>query len=81
MTDQQYRCPACGFSIFNRRLAVCESCGGALPPDLLFSSEEKAALDAEHERSREKWRVKDKKTTDSPAVAILRLPWLGGGDG
>lgn len=47
----KYRCPACGFRIFNRRFPKCESCGAALPADLLFTKEQIAALDAEYARS------------------------------
>ena len=48
----KFRCPACGFQIFNRRIAKCESCGAPLPSELLFSKDQIAALDAEHEKSR-----------------------------
>jgi hypothetical protein len=51
MTDaaDRFRCPSCGFTVFNRRVAKCESCSAALPVELLFSSEELAAIEAEHE--------------------------------
>lgn len=52
MRAARYRCPACGFGIFNRRVSKCESCGAALPSELLLSREEIAALDAEHEKRR-----------------------------
>jgi transcription initiation factor TFIIIB Brf1 subunit/transcription initiation factor TFIIB len=48
----KYRCPSCGFQIFNRRVSKCESCGAVLPFELLFSREQLAALDAEHEKSK-----------------------------
>jgi hypothetical protein len=51
MSMTKYRCPACGFRIFNRRFPKCESCGAALPADLLFTKEQIAALDAEYARS------------------------------
>jgi len=37
-----FRCPACGFRVFNRRCANCEACGKPLPEELLLSSEEVA---------------------------------------
>jgi hypothetical protein len=40
MTDG-FRCPSCGFRIFSRRAAKCESCGAPLPV---------VALDAEDAR-------------------------------
>jgi len=49
---RQYLCPDCGFRIFNRRHPRCEACGQTLPQALLFSAEERIALDAEHEKSR-----------------------------
>lgn len=47
----KYRCPGCGFQIFNRRVPTCESCGAALPAEFLLSREQVAALDAEHKKS------------------------------
>jgi predicted RNA-binding Zn-ribbon protein involved in translation (DUF1610 family) len=52
MSQTRFRCPACGFQIFNRRVQKCESCGNSLPAELLFTSEEIKRLDAEHERTR-----------------------------
>ena len=37
-------CPACGFTVFNRRYAKCESCGVVLPPSLVYTAEERRAL-------------------------------------
>jgi hypothetical protein len=48
----KYRCPSCGFQIFNRRVPKCESCGAMLPSELLFSQDQIAALNAEHEKNR-----------------------------
>ena len=47
----KHRCPACGFAIFNRRVAKCESCSAALPAELLFTPQQITAIDAEHERN------------------------------
>src|SRR5712675_2089969 len=52
ISTNKYRCPACGFQVFNRRFAKCESCGAALPGEMLFTAAERAALDTEHERRR-----------------------------
>jgi predicted RNA-binding Zn-ribbon protein involved in translation (DUF1610 family) len=49
-TNKRYRCPGCGFAVFNRRVAHCESCGAALPAEFGFSAKDLALLDAEHER-------------------------------
>jgi DNA-directed RNA polymerase subunit RPC12/RpoP len=47
-----FRCPSCGFRIFSRRIAKCESCGAPLPAVLGLNSEQVAALDAQDERIR-----------------------------
>lgn len=47
----RYRCPACRFPIFNRRVASCESCAAALPAELLFTAQQLRAIDAEHARN------------------------------
>jgi hypothetical protein len=52
MSLNKFRCPACGFQVFNRRVAKCEACGGELPNDLLFTREDVAKLDAQHELTR-----------------------------
>ena len=38
------RCPACDFTVFNRRYAKCESCGVELPPSLVYTAEERRSL-------------------------------------
>lgn len=44
------RCPACNFTVFNRRVSTCEKCGKALPPQFLFSPEDLARLAEEDAR-------------------------------
>ena len=44
----RFRCPACQFPIFNRRVAACAE---KLPADLLFSPEHLSLLDAEHAKN------------------------------
>jgi ribosomal protein L37E len=48
-SDSRFRCPACGFAVYNRRVAKCESCSAALPAELRFTPEELKAIEAEHE--------------------------------
>ena len=38
------KCPECGFSIFNRRFAKCESCGAQLPTSIVYTADELKAL-------------------------------------
>lgn len=81
----KYRCPECGFQIFNRRVARCESCGSPLPEELLLTAEEKAALDAEHEQSakrRAEEARKAKRRGDGDGEGLLDAGVIGtdGGD-
>lgn len=70
------KCPACGFSIFNRRFAKCESCGVQLPTSIVYTADELKAL-AE----------KDKADEAAQKKALARLKsgtkdnhsdWVGG---
>jgi predicted RNA-binding Zn-ribbon protein involved in translation (DUF1610 family) len=49
-TPSRFRCPACGATIFNRRIPNCESCKAALPAELLLNTNQAAFLDAEYEQ-------------------------------
>ncbi len=46
----RFGCPACGFTVFNRRLATCESCKAPLPANLRFTKAELARLEEESAR-------------------------------
>jgi|GEM_PF-6587569 hypothetical protein len=35
-----FRCPACGFRVFNRAYPTCEGCSALLPSEFLFSKAE-----------------------------------------
>jgi hypothetical protein len=48
----KYKCPNCSFTIFNRRIKKCESCGTPLPPELLYTDEQIASIDAEFEMNK-----------------------------
>lgn len=78
----RHGCPACGFTVFNRRVARCESCGAALPAGLLFSPEQISSIDAEHERN-EKTRQTFKRGAGSSGGSgggdmSLDFDWDGG---
>ena len=49
-TTNRFRCPACDFAIYNRRVNTCESCGANLPDELLLSARQLAYIDSEHAR-------------------------------
>ena len=46
-TSMRFKCPACGFSVFNRRLNLCEACKAPLPISLGFNEKELALLEEE----------------------------------
>lgn len=73
------KCPECGFSVFNRRFAKCESCGAALPVSIVYTADELKLL-AE----------KDKADDEARQKALARqkggskgnnADWLGDVDG
>ena len=41
------KCPNCGSIIYSRRNVLCGVCGKRLPPELLFTSEERQAVERE----------------------------------
>ncbi len=46
----RFHCPACGFAVFNRRVAVCEKCSAPLPAHVRFTDAELAVMEAEAAR-------------------------------
>lgn len=73
------KCPECGFSIFNRRFAKCESCGAQLPTSIVYTADE---LKARVEKD------KADEETQKKALARLKsgtedsnLSWGGDGGG
>jgi hypothetical protein len=77
----RYRCPGCGFQIFNRRVPKCESCGAALPAEFLLSREQVAALDAEHKKSMKERAARAQAGRDDGGDAGTFLELGGDGDG
>ena len=73
------KCPECGFSIFNRRFAKCESCGALLPTSIVYTADELKALtekDKAGDEARQKARHKQQTGSGSS-----NSDWLGGADG
>jgi hypothetical protein len=50
-TRPRFQCPACGFAVFNRRVASCESCSAELPIEFRFSPSEISRIDEDHARN------------------------------
>ena len=48
--SERFRCPACGFRVFNRRLSLCERCAQPLPADMAYGPSELALIEAEQQR-------------------------------
>ncbi|MBC7984545.1 MAG: hypothetical protein H7Y02_11895 [Candidatus Obscuribacterales bacterium] len=79
---KRYACPACNFTIYNRRTTRCESCGAELPSELLFTPEQKTALDAEYERNRKAREAEKRRQRESSSSYGGEGSWDGeGGDG
>jgi DNA-directed RNA polymerase subunit RPC12/RpoP len=79
----KYRCPDCGFRIFNRRVPKCESCGAKLPAELLLSPEGIAVLDAAHEKSKKERAARaraEKGADDTAELGTFDFGDGGGGD-
>jgi hypothetical protein len=47
--SSRMNCPHCNRLLYSRRHKTCGFCGGALPPEFVFSEEKIAELDAEKE--------------------------------
>jgi hypothetical protein len=67
----RFRCPACGFAVFNRRLARCESCAVELPVAFRLTAREVTDIDADHARN-EKARAEIKREADAHEAARAR---------
>jgi hypothetical protein len=85
-----FKCPACGFRIFNRRLKRCEKCSAALPAEFQYTANELAKIEAErseNEASVRRMRERRDRACDTSwggeAGAGFSLPdgCDGGGDG
>jgi threonine synthase len=74
--NSPFRCPACGFTVFNRRVPRCEKCGEALPSDLRYSERDLALIAAEEARVA---RVREALQRDRDEEARKRLERQGGG--
>lgn len=67
-------CPSCHRLLYSRRHKTCGFCGAELPPEVLFTVAELAAIDAEKEalaarraKDRAKEEVRKKEQADSAA--------------
>ena len=72
----RFRCPACQFAIFNRRVPRCERCGATLPEALLFGAEDLQRLDEEGRRNQ---KIRDDLAREAEAEEEKRRQRQGGG--
>lgn len=49
--NPRFRCPACGFTVFNRRLSTCESCKAPLPENMRLTEAECTRMEQDEERN------------------------------
>jgi hypothetical protein len=73
------KCPDCGFSIFNRRFAKCESCGKQLPTSIVYTADELKAL-AEKDKADDEAQQKARHRNQTGSSGS-NSDWLGGTDG
>jgi len=50
---ERFRCPACGFRVYNRRVRYCEKCKAALPPEFQYTEAELAKIEEERRKNEE----------------------------
>jgi hypothetical protein len=73
------KCPECGFSIFNRRFAKCESCGAQLPTSIVYTADELKAL-TEKDKADDEAQQKARHRNQTGSSGS-NSDWLGGADG
>jgi hypothetical protein len=73
------KCPECGFSVFNRRFAKCESCGAQLPTSIIYTADELKAL-AEKDKADDEAQQKARHR-DQTGSSRSNSDWSGGADG
>ena len=73
----RFRCPACGFAVFNRRVSRCESCAAELPIECRLTPREVTHMDADHARN-EAARAEIRREADAREAARGRGDGGGG---
>ncbi len=69
------KCPKCGSIIYSRRNVLCGVCGDRLPPELLFTPEQRAVVEKELAELQLRERAERQKEADN---SIGSDPYLGG---
>jgi hypothetical protein len=70
------KCPECGFSVFNRRFAKCESCGALLPTSIAYSADELKVI-RENDRAEEARRLQSKAKVHTGADSYSIVDRIG----
>jgi len=69
------KCPKCGSIIYSRRNVLCGVCGDRLPPELLFTPEQRAVVEKELAELKLRERAERQKEADN---SIGSDPYSGG---
>ena len=68
-----YKCPACGKQVFNRRYARCEFCGAVLPSGIAYSEEDRhKLLEADRTASDKAWRERQREEEENERAERAR---------
>jgi len=61
----EHKCPKCGSVIYSRRNVLCGVCGERLPPELLFTAEQREAVELDLAEAKRRARETHKTPGDS----------------
>lgn len=77
------KCPDCGFAVFNRRCPKCERCGAQLPSGIVYSTEERLALqEKEYLEDVARRAEEGRRSSNGAASDSALIGWFGtGSDG
>lgn len=64
----EHKCPNCSSMIYSRKNVLCEVCGERLPPELLFTAEERAAVERDMADAKRRSRETRSRSGDSGGV-------------
>jgi hypothetical protein len=73
------KCPDCGFFVFNRRFAKCESCGVQLPASIVYTVDELKVL-SEKDKADDEAQQKARHRNQTGSSGS-NSDWSGGADG
>ncbi len=75
----EFKCPKCGSVIYSRRNVLCGACGERLPQELLFSPEERAAVEKELANLKQQTKENQTDATSDTPITFLSSTDFGSG--